>query len=84
MFPIKVNNSTTVGELKQFIKGQKQHDLADIDADNLTLRKVNISHDKLQEVEFSELKTLGPELTMLACVTFQMRLMCSHFDASLL
>ncbi|KAG0220672.1 hypothetical protein BGW42_000215, partial [Actinomortierella wolfii] len=52
-FPVSVSTTTTIGELKELIKVKKANDFEDVDADKLTLWRVNypvIAAHKLQPV----------------------------------
>ncbi|KAF9951961.1 hypothetical protein BGZ70_000791 [Mortierella alpina] len=67
-FPVSASTTTTVGELKDLIKAKKAIDFQDVDADKLTLSRVNIpiidDDDEtpiaLDHVNKSDKKKLGP------------------------
>ncbi|KAF9315303.1 hypothetical protein BG003_003172 [Podila horticola] len=42
-FPVEIESTKTIGELKKAIKAEKVNDFSDVDADKLTLWKVSIS-----------------------------------------
>ncbi|KAK5797017.1 hypothetical protein F5H01DRAFT_373560 [Linnemannia elongata] len=44
-FPVKIESSKTIGDLKEFIKSKKTNDFQDVDADKLTLWRVSIHDD---------------------------------------
>ena len=45
LFPVSIDANETVGSLKEAIKLKKEHRLADVDADELTVYKVLIPDD---------------------------------------
>src|SRR4051794_12986254 len=55
-FEIDISNDKSVSRLKKEIKKQKENDFRNIDADKLTLWKVDISHDDEDAVKQLALK----------------------------
>jgi len=63
-FPVEISKTDTIGKLKKLIKTEKQNDFADIDADKLTLWKVDISLDALNKFDTATtLKARGEKLS---------------------
>ncbi|KAG0271415.1 hypothetical protein BGZ95_000771 [Linnemannia exigua] len=49
-FPVKIESTKTIGELKDAIKAKKTNDFSDVDADKLTLWRVSIPDDEHDEI----------------------------------
>jgi len=64
-FTVKVDNDETISELKEIIKIKKQNTFNDIDANELSLWKINASLDKLNQFiceNDTDVKTIGVQL----------------------
>ena len=66
-FSVKIPKTNTVDELKKLIKAEKSPRFDDVVADELTLWRVNICQDELEEFDFeSDMSTLGEKLSPLS------------------
>jgi hypothetical protein len=63
-FPVEIDKSKTIGQLKEIIKTKKANDFKDVDADKLILWRVSISTNKLSKLDpYFDYKIDGTELS---------------------